>query len=116
MIPPTWLPYHRIDDGELLGYLVPEDGAHRPVTVFGYPLDDPVDEPAAESVLESVGLSYLADRWLLSLEDGGTVDVVIQEASPDRLVVASADFAQIVGNIGDRYVLDVPNPGRLTRK
>lgn len=116
MIPATWLPYYRVDDGELLGYLVPEDGAHRPVTVFGYPLDDPMDESAAESVLESVGLSYLADKWLLALEDGETMDVIIQEASPDRLVVANADFAQVVGTIGDRYVLDVPESGRLTRK
>jgi len=42
VIPSHWLGYRRIDDGELLGYVVPTDGAlFTPVTVFGYPLGPP---------------------------------------------------------------------------
>src|SRR5665811_555539 len=61
MIPSTWTKYHRDDDGELLGYFVPEGERHVPVTIFGYRLGDAGDEYDAEQVLEGTGLSYLAD-------------------------------------------------------
>lgn len=110
MIPSTWTPHYRLDDGELIGYLQPaEDGLVVPVTVFGYPLDEACEEWAAEQVLEEVGLSYLADRWQLTIPEG-TVRVVITEASPERLVLASADFHHVVGaDIGAPYVLSVPD-------
>ena len=79
-----------------------------PVTVFGHPLDEACEEWAAEQVLEEIGLSYLAEKWSLETPEG-TVRVVITEASPERLVLASADFHHVVGaDIGTPYVLRVP--------
>lgn len=86
MIPATWRPYRRAEDDELLGYLRPvDDLAERfvPVTVFGYPLGNEADEHDAQHVLDSVGLSYLADRWLLTLDEHpDPISVEIVEASP----------------------------------
>lgn len=112
MIPANWIPYHRLDDDELIGYLAPAPEAGetlvRPVTLFGYPLDEPM---WAEETLEERGLSYLAVEWLLT-EDAGERAVVINESSPDRLVVANADFAKAMDApsevIGTPIVLDVP--------
>ena len=115
MIPADWTPYRRLDDGELVGYLKPSgtDDAVVPVTLFGFPLDQPGDEAAGEAVLERIGLSYLADPWWLRLDHGQTIEVRIAEARPDQLIVSNADFGY--GTIGDRFVLEVPEPGRLTR-
>jgi hypothetical protein len=48
-----------------------------PVTVFGYKLEDAVDEYEVCQVLESIGLNYLADTWVLSIADrrGGRTHV-----------------------------------------
>lgn len=115
MIPANWIPYHRLDDDELIGYLAPAPEAGetlvRPVTLFGYPLDEPCEPMWAEETLEERGLSYLAVEWLLT-EDAGERAVVINESSPDRLVVANADFAKAMDApsemIGTPIVLDVP--------
>lgn len=100
MIPTDWTPYHRVDDGELIGYLRPApdtDGLVTPVTLFGHPLIDDIGEDFwAEEVLEGYGLSYLAERWDLDRGDGTTSRVVITECSPERLVVALAEFAQVI--------------------
>lgn len=117
VIPSTWTPHYRDDDGELIGYLQPASAELViPVTVFGYPLDEACEERAADQVLEQHGLSYLADRWKLRVP-GGTIEVVISEASPDRLVLANADFHHVVGApIGHKYVLGVPDEiDRITR-
>lgn len=111
MIPSDWTPYHRVDDGELIGYLQPAaDDADLviPVTLFGYPLaDEPGEDWWAEQVLEDLGLSYLADRWELVREDGTTSRVVISECSPERVVVALAEFAQVIAPDGvDRSTED----------
>lgn len=117
MIPTDWLPYRRDEDGELLGYLIPQPGEEEfvPVTVFGYPLGGAEDIGAAASVLDSIGLDYLADRWLLTRAGRELpVDTIIVEAGPDRLVVQSVDYSTGAG-YGTRYVLEVPEPGNLRR-
>ena len=116
MIPSIWVPYYREDDGELLGYLVPEGEMFIPVTVFGYRLGDPVDEYDASQVLESIGLSYLADTWVLSIENRDEpINVQIVEASPKALRVKSVDYGweQDYGTI---ITLSVPEPGHLRRR
>lgn len=119
MIPQTWIEHRRRDDNELLGYLRPvadEAGQFIPVTVFGYPLGDPADAYDAEQVLESVGLSYLADRWLLTLDGRAEpISVQIVEASPQRLLVKNVDFGY-EGDIGEIFRLGVPEEGRLQRR
>lgn len=118
MIPQTWIEHRRSDDNELLGYLRPvDDEASQfiPVTVFGYPLGDPADAYDAQQVLESVGLSYLADRWLLTLDGRAEpISVQIVEASPQRLLVKNVDFGYD-GDIGKIFGLAVPEDGRLRR-
>lgn len=127
MIPSDWTPYHRVDDGELIGYLQPSaDDADlvTPVSLFGHPLaDEPGEDWWAEQVLEDLGLSYLADRWELVREDGTTSRVVISECSPERVVVALAEFAQVIApdgvdrsseDWGKQWTLPVPTD-RLRR-
>jgi len=118
MIPTTWIPYRRAEDNEILGYLRPVDGsANRflPVTVFGYPLGDEADEHDAQQVLESTGLSYLAGRWLLTL-DGRPEPLAVEivEASPERLCVKNVDYGY-EADFGKTFFLAVP-PGEALRR
>jgi hypothetical protein len=92
MIPSAWREHRRQDDDELLGYILPTDEAFQARTVFGYPVGAVCDQQHAEQTLESIGLSYLAERWLLSI-DGRDEPITVQivEATldvpiePDRL-------------------------------
>jgi len=117
MIPDHWRRHHR-GDGELIGYLAPDEGDDVvPMTLLGTVAGEPTDEWSAGQVLDDLGLSYLADRWVLVHEDGSEQRVVLVEVGPDRVVVANADFAQVVGaprDIGEQIVLDVPTD-RLRR-
>ncbi|MFW6597828.1 hypothetical protein ACQBAU_17795 [Propionibacteriaceae bacterium Y2011] len=114
MIPADWIPYHRTDDDELIGYLQPTaNGDLLPVTLFGHPLaDEGGEEWWAADVLEGLGLSYLADTWELRGDDGSWSRVVINECDRERIVVANADFAKLVDRpsemYGDRVTLPVP--------
>lgn len=118
MIPHHWIEYRREDDDELLGYLAPGDEpgtSYTPLTVFGYPLGEPGAYPDAVAALESTGLSYLADRWTLSLDGRGEpIAVHIVEASSDRLTVKNVDYGY-EGNIGDLFTLEVPVSAALSR-
>ena len=113
MIPATWSPYHRSDDGELIGYLVEdEDDLVVPVNLVGHPVGEAMDTYTAEQTLEDVGLTYLAEQWLLRQDDGTEKRVVIIEIDADHVVVGDAEFALVVGRpadmIGDRVTLAVP--------
>jgi hypothetical protein len=114
MIPPEWISHRRLRDQELVGYLVPRDAAMVPVTLFGYPLAGPVDVAEAKRLLDTIGLAVLADSWQLELADGASIRVKIREVSTDRLVVVSDDFGY-GGNMADAIMLEVPEPGRLSR-
>ncbi len=111
MIPGQWSPHQR-DDGELIGYLVPdESGLVVPVNLVGHPIGDAMDELAAEQMLEDAGLSYLAEPWLLRRDDGTDQRVVIVEVDADHVVVTDAQFALVVGrpkDMVDRITLSVP--------
>lgn len=108
--------YYREDDGELLGYLIPKGDLFVPVTVFGYQLGGAADEEDVSQVLESIGLSYPADTWPLSIADRDEpINVQIAEASPEVLRVKSVDYGweQDYGTIIE---LPVPESGRLQRQ
>ncbi len=108
MIPPNWTEHRRDEDGELLGYLAPEvDGAHRPMTVFGYPLGTAGTRQHAEHTLDATGLSYLADRWLLRRQGRDPINVQIVEATPDSVTVANVDYGSNL-NYGHQFTLDTP--------
>ena len=120
MIPSHWLGYRRIDDGELLGYVVPTDGAlFTPVTVFGYPLAPAGARDDAERRLDEVGLDYLADRWILQVADQPEViSVEIVEANPETLTVknVTSEVAWTTGTVSpwrfrSRPGCATPEPG-----
>ncbi|TCK22542.1 hypothetical protein [Pseudonocardia endophytica] len=116
MIPTEWQGHRRASDGELVGYLVPGDGqTWTPVTVFGLAVDDALDRDDAERRLDEVGLSHLADRWLLE-RPGRPEPIVVRivEADPSVLRVASVDFGADV-EYGTVFALDVPVDGTLRR-
>lgn len=114
MIPDHWLPHHRDEDGELIGYLRPEEDRHVPVTLFGHSLAEALDEDEARSTLDSLGLSYLADHWWLTLpEREEPVRVQIVEVTPRHMRVANTDFGYEEADYGHVFVLDVPETGRL---
>lgn len=107
MIPPHWAAYRRRSDSELVGYLVPEGESVVPMTLFGFPLAEATAVVEATALLETVGLSVLADSWQLQLSDGEQVRVKIREVTAERVVVVADDFGY-GGNLGDAFVLDVP--------
>lgn len=97
MIPAAWEPYHRTDDGEHVGYLRPDGDLVVPCTLLGTDLSGPLGRDDAETTLEDVGLSYLAETWLLSDDDGTQRRVVLVEVDSSRAVVADAGSALVVG-------------------
>jgi hypothetical protein len=100
-------------DGELVGYLMADEGdLVIPMNLVGHPVGAAMDVFAAEQTLEDVGLSYLAEQWLLRQDDGSDRRVVIIEIDADHVVVGDAEFALVVGRpadmIGERVTLPVP--------
>ena len=110
--PPHWTPFHRDEDGELLGYLATDEHGTTPLTLFGHPLAGPSDEPVAAAVLRQQGLAVLAEPWWLVEPDGGGFRVQILSATPDAVVVARADFG-FVSHDSERRRLAVPVGDRL---
>lgn len=109
-----WIPYKRKQDEELLGFLAPSDGSFVPLTVFGHALGTPMDQDAAERVLDAVGLSCLAERWRFRTTEGESISIEIIEASPERVVIKNVDFGY-EGQYGEQFVLPTPlEVGQLT--
>lgn len=101
MTPAAWEPYHRPDDGEHVGYLRPDGDLVVPCTLLGTDLAGPLERDDAETVLQDVGLSYLAETWLLLDDDGTQRRVVLVEVDAARAVVADAGSALVVGAPAD---------------
>lgn len=118
MIPTSWTAVHRDDDNELIGYLAPaaDDGPHViPATVFGYQLAHSCHVLDALEVLESTGLSYLADRWELAIDSHPEpIIVLVVEASPNSVTVQSIDYGHEAG-YGTRFTLETPTHDCLQR-
>lgn len=109
-----WIGWRRAHDDELVGYLVPSGDGVVPVTLFGYPLGEASGQDDAARVLETDGLSCLADFWTLDRGDGSSQRVKIYEVTPDHVTVVADDF-NTGGNLDERTVLDVPTD-RLRRR
>ena len=107
MLPATWIAHHRPSDGELVGYLCPEESGYRPRTVFGYPLSPVAERVEAVRTLETRGLASLAEGWTLLDEDGDDLRVQILTASPERVVVVEAPYGYYEAG-SPRFVLPVP--------
>ncbi|AJT40840.1 hypothetical protein [Psychromicrobium lacuslunae] len=131
MIPQEWISVIRPEDREVVGYLemfedgfVPYDLLGRAVPVEGAPEESNqanfapqprlLDYQDAEDLLIERGLSYLAARWKLEVDDAAEpVDVIIREITPAAvlLMVDDYDYAQPLGTV---ISLDLPErSGRL---
>ncbi|MFS0853758.1 hypothetical protein [Microbacterium sp. 179-I 3D4 NHS] len=113
-----WTP-HRRDDGELLGWILPEGDAWVAIDVLGRPASAPIEWLDAEAALEAHGISWLADPWMLEGEGDRPLRVRIVEVSPDeqgapgRIVVKVDDFGDVTRPPTQRFVLPWPLPARL---
>lgn len=91
----------RESDSECVGYLrMTDDGKFIPIDLLWNEIAGPMDLDDAEAILDSVGLGYLADNWLLEVPDHPKlVKVRIQEITSERIVLSNADF-DYPANIG----------------
>lgn len=103
---------HRRSDGELLGWIVEfGDGFHVLDLLGRQHTEEPVDWLAAEELLDSLGIGYLADLYALR-QDGHWLAVRIAEASRDGIRVIEDNLGAI--DI-DHPLTELPFPidGRL---
>ncbi len=109
MIPEHWIEHRRGGDRELIGFVVPEGEDFVPTSLLGTPLGPVGPWEDAEARLDEIGIGYLADTWLLRHDDGSEQRVALVEVDRERVVVANADFANVVGaDHGARVELEVP--------
>lgn len=117
MIPADWTP-HRRDDGELVGWIRPEGDDWVAVDLLGHEASVAVDWLDAEEALESRGLSWLAEVWMLERVDAAPLRVRIVEVTPGgvgepgRVVVQTDDFGAIDAPV-ERFELPWPAPAAL---
>jgi hypothetical protein len=79
----------RREDGELCGYVAPQDDRWRSLTVFGAALGEHDSERDAHHHVAAHGLSALADHWTLVDRSTGEEHLVcIQQASPIEITLA----------------------------
>ncbi|MCD1572880.1 MULTISPECIES: hypothetical protein [Agromyces] len=104
---------HRRPDGELVGWLRPEGEGFVPVDLLGREHGGPVDWLDGETLLEELGIRYLADPYALRLENGTELRVRITEVSTRGIVVKKDDFGAIDAPLV-RYELAWPMPPELT--
>ena len=104
---------HRRPDGELVGWLRPEGEGFVPVDLLGRELGGAVDWLDGEALLETHGIRYLADPYVLRLEDGRELRVRLTEVCTRRIVVKKDDFGDITATLL-QYELAWPIPPELT--
>jgi hypothetical protein len=103
---------HRRHDGELIGWMRPDGERFVPVDLLGRDLGDAVDWLTAEETLDAAGLAYLAEPYLLRLDNGHDLRVLITEVSTQRIRVKKDDFGAIDAPINN-YDLPFPAPVEL---
>lgn len=112
-----WTP-HRREDGELVGWIRPADGAEAAgedwtaIDVLGREVAASVDWLDAEAALEAHGLAFLADPWMLEREGAAPLRVRMVEVTPDRIVVKAEDYGDMSA-ASERFVVPWPLPPRL---
>lgn len=112
---PDWIE-HRRPDGELLGWLVPAANGFHVVDLLGRQRTEAAaDWPDAEEALETLGIGYLANRYILRLADGTERRVRIGEVNRSGIVVLADDFgsASAVGANPEVFQLPFPAPEGL---
>lgn len=110
VLPQDWIE-HRRTDREPIGSICPDGDGFRVFDLLGRErTSDPVDWLDAEEMLDELGIGYLADRWVLRLDDGRERPVRVAETSPRGIVVLADEYgaASAVGANPDRYDLPFP--------
>ncbi|MDO5068552.1 MAG: hypothetical protein Q4D96_14845 [Propionibacteriaceae bacterium] len=115
MIDDTTFPHIRRSDGEHVGYLrMTEDNGFVPIDLMWNEVGGPQDLTDAELILDELGLRYLAEDWLLDVEDHPEpVKVRIREITSNQITVASVDYGYSA-DIGTSF--ELPNPTSALRK
>ncbi|WP_312677271.1 hypothetical protein [Microbacterium sp.] len=103
---------HRRDDGELLGWILPDGDDWRAIDVLGRVVAASVDWLDAEAALEQRGLAFLAEPWTLERDDAAPLRVRLVEVTPARIVVKVDDFGDM-SHATAQYVLPWPLPAEL---
>lgn len=111
MVSNDWIE-HRRGDRELVGWIVPRGEDFVVIDLLGRERGEPVDWLTAEEALEALGIGYLADLYMLTLEDGRDLRVRIAEVSPANITVKKDDFGA-VGVPQMYYTLGFPAPATL---
>ena len=103
---------HRRHDGELVGWMRPCDEQFVVVDLLGREVTGPVEWLEAEETLDALGIGYLADPYLLRLDDGHDLRVRITEVSTQRIRVKKDDFGDMNAPVNN-YELPFPAPDKL---
>lgn len=103
---------HRRHDGELVGWMRPADDRFVVVDLLGRDVTGPLEWLAAEETLDALGIGYLADPYLLRMDDGHDLRVRITEVSTQRILVKKDDFGDMNAPINN-YELPFPAPEGL---
>jgi hypothetical protein len=115
VLPTDWIE-HRRPDRERVGWIVPAGAGFRARDLLGREVTEGVvDWLEAEETLEALGIGYLADRYVLRLEDGSERPVRIAEADVTGVTLVADEFgaASAVGAVFDRFRLPFPVPADL---
>ncbi|WP_336660749.1 hypothetical protein [Leucobacter sp. USHLN153] len=122
-LPETWMPQRR-EDGELVGWIVPQGDGFVTHDLLGRARQEaPLDWLDAEEDLENLGIGYLAEIYALRTGAGEWVRVRVVEVSTDGIGLKDDDFGDIGAPVssyrlpfpvGDRLVplADAPAPVR----
>ncbi|XKH52986.1 hypothetical protein LG293_04700 [Citricoccus nitrophenolicus] len=114
-LPEDWIE-HRREDGEPVGWIVPDGVGFRPRDILGRPVGEaPVEWLDAEEALDARGLGFLAERHRLRLADGAERPVRISQAGTHGIVVVADEFgaASAVGAQAEVFHLPFPAPAEL---
>ncbi|CAN5280060.1 hypothetical protein BH11ACT4_BH11ACT4_20220 [soil metagenome] len=109
-MPEDWIE-HRRGDREVLGWMRPEGHGFVVIDLLGRELGGPLDWFAAEELLDSLGIGYLAEPFEL-LHEGEWVRVRLTEVSVDGIRVKNEDWGDMNADFVE-HRLPFPMPGEL---
>jgi hypothetical protein len=107
---------HRRSDGELLGWIVPAGDGFHVIDLLGRQRTEaPADWSDAEEALESLGIGYLANRYMVQLSDGVERRVRIGEVKTTGIILLADEFgsASAVGANPETFEVSFPAPEGL---
>lgn len=104
---------HRRGDGERVGWMRPRGDGFVAVDLLGRDVTDEVDWLEAEEALDALGISYLADAYLMDRPDAAPLRVRIVEVSQSGIRVKQDDFGDMSGPARPHYQLAWPIPAEL---